>query len=175
MKIIEMHLMLLTQSSWASVRVLMCLDEMGSNSRTSVCSQATVSTDLSRADTQIRGEQSESEFISLAVLHQLIYSVFSFIHSNLWFNDTVWIKTIDADVHEKINSIIKWHPGQRSSEDQTIPEKRQWNKQSSRRRGEKKAFLKTVSHLNSVQIRCLLSHKRKFFWPEGSFSSQNTT
>lgn len=39
--------MLLTQSSWASVRVLMCLDEMGSNSRTSVCSQATVSTDLS--------------------------------------------------------------------------------------------------------------------------------
>lgn len=43
-----MHLMLLTQSSWASVRVLMCLDEMGSNSRTSVCSQATVRTDLSR-------------------------------------------------------------------------------------------------------------------------------
>lgn len=41
------HLMLLTQSSWASVRVLMCLDEIGSNSKTSVCSQATVSTDLS--------------------------------------------------------------------------------------------------------------------------------
>lgn len=49
----ETHLMLLTQSSWASVKVLMCLDEMGSNSRTSVCSQATVSTDLrERADKQ---------------------------------------------------------------------------------------------------------------------------
>lgn len=46
--------MLLTQSSWASVSVLMCLDEMGSNNRTSVCSQATVSTDLRRTDTQIR-------------------------------------------------------------------------------------------------------------------------
>lgn len=50
----QTHLMLFTQSSWASVRVLMCLEEMGSNSRTSVCSQATVRTDLSRADTQIR-------------------------------------------------------------------------------------------------------------------------
>uniref|UniRef100_A0A0E9S906 Uncharacterized protein n=1 Tax=Anguilla anguilla TaxID=7936 RepID=A0A0E9S906_ANGAN len=40
------HLMLLTQSSWASTRVRMCLEEMGSKSSTSVCSQATVSTDL---------------------------------------------------------------------------------------------------------------------------------
>lgn len=46
-KRLSKNLMLLTQSSWASVRVLMCLDEMGSNSRTSVCSQATVSTDPS--------------------------------------------------------------------------------------------------------------------------------
>lgn len=46
--------MLFTQSSWASVRVLMCLDEMGSKSRTSVCSQATVSTDLSTEKTQFR-------------------------------------------------------------------------------------------------------------------------
>lgn len=50
----QTHLMLFTQSSWASVRVLMCLEEMGSNSRTSVCSQATVRTDLSRAEAQIR-------------------------------------------------------------------------------------------------------------------------
>lgn len=40
------NLMLLTQSSWASASVLMCRDEMGSKSSTSVCSQATVRTDL---------------------------------------------------------------------------------------------------------------------------------
>lgn len=40
------NLILFTQSSWASERVLMCFEDIGSKSSTSVCSQATVSTDL---------------------------------------------------------------------------------------------------------------------------------
>lgn len=65
-KIRIMHLMLLTQSSWASVRVLMCLDEIGSNSRTSVCSQATVSTDLIR--------RKKTQLISLSMCNKMLCS-----------------------------------------------------------------------------------------------------
>lgn len=49
----ETNLILFTQSSWAVERVLMCFEEMGSNSRTSVCSQATVSTDLDSKEKQV--------------------------------------------------------------------------------------------------------------------------
>lgn len=71
-KRLSKNLMLLTQSSWASVRVLMCLDEMGSNSRTSVCSQATVSTDPS-------GEYSRLKTAPWVCVLRLIDSTAGFI------------------------------------------------------------------------------------------------
>lgn len=45
--LLSRNLMLLTQSSWASDRVLICFEDTGSNKRTSVCSHATVNTDPS--------------------------------------------------------------------------------------------------------------------------------
>lgn len=55
-------LMLLTQSSWASTSVLMCLEDTGSKRRTSVCSQATVNTDLTVGDKDRRAGEGGHRF-----------------------------------------------------------------------------------------------------------------